>query len=201
MGTFVVIIFTRFSHVIYHYVNLNLFTLIFLFLLQAASDGSRRDRQLHQVPSLQNGIKYSKSKLASCKTVNLSIDRNKEQGEKSNTGQKAQNGTSSQEVNTGGKENRVVSSFHGSVGLHKEFSMDDEHDVESNENGAVIIRNQQLAPSCDSGTNPLLAQKVVSLSSSREKETITGCSIASANTSTFSRAAYHIEHCSSKVLS
>ncbi|XP_022856625.1 uncharacterized protein LOC111377727 [Olea europaea var. sylvestris] len=78
--------------------------------------------------------------------------------------------------------------------------MDDEHDVESNENGAVIIRNQQLAPSCDSGTNPLLAQKVVSLSSSREKETITGCSIASANTSTFSRAAYHIEHCSSKDL-
>ncbi|CAA2988300.1 sister chromatid cohesion PDS5 homolog A isoform X2 [Olea europaea subsp. europaea] len=166
----------------------------------AASDGSRRDRQLHQVPSMQNGIKYSKSKLASCKTVNLSIDRNKEQGEKSNTGQKVQNGTSSQEVNTGGKEDHVVSSFHGSVGLHKEFSMDDEHDVESNENGEVIIGNQQIALSCDSGTNPLLAQKVVSLSSSREKETITGCSIASANTSTFSRAAYHIEHCSSKDL-
>ncbi|KAL2520021.1 ARM repeat superfamily protein [Forsythia ovata] len=169
-------------------------------VFRAASDGSRRGKQFHDIPLLQNGNKNSKSNLASCKTVNLLIDGNKEQGEKSSTGQKAHHGTSNKEVDTGGKENHVFSSLHRSVGLHKEFSIDDEHEVESNGNGEIIIGNQQLILSFDSATNPLLAQKDVTLSSSREKETITRCSIVSAEPSTFSRAANHINHCSSKDL-
>ncbi|KAL2497210.1 ARM repeat superfamily protein [Abeliophyllum distichum] len=139
-------------------------------VFRAASDGSRRGKQFHEVPLLQNGNKNSKSKLALCKTVNLLIDRNKEQGEKSSTGQKVQHETANKEVDTGGKENHVFSSLHRSVGLHKEFSIDDKH------------------------------EKDVTLSSSREKETITRCSIVSAEPSTFSRVANHINHCSSKDL-
>ena len=112
---------------------------------------------------------FSQSDVKRCSTSNLTSHKNndlfsngiRERSESSFGHGKEIHGALDEEINTRKKQKRAHSpSPPGSVKLHNEFSIDDEHEMGAFGNPEPLIGIEHLPSSCDSmTTQPTLTQK------------------------------------------
>ncbi|KAM7514857.1 hypothetical protein LguiA_004440 [Lonicera macranthoides] len=123
----------------------------------------KRGRKCQEDSSVSGVVKCSTSNLAWSKMVDLPLNGIKEHGESMLAHVNKPHGGLEQGINNKGRQKRALalsSSPSESVGLHTEFSIDDENDKYECENSEPVVENQQVLSSCDSVViKPSVAQK------------------------------------------
>ncbi|XP_057490544.1 sister chromatid cohesion protein PDS5 homolog B-like isoform X5 [Actinidia eriantha] len=128
---------------------------------QSSSTLVKPGRKCQEVFSQSDVKRFSTSNLASHKNNDLFSYRIRERSESSFGHGKEIHGALDEEINTRKKQKRAHSpSPPGSVKLHNEFSIDDEHEMGAFGNPEPLIGIEHLPSSCDSiTTQPSLTQK------------------------------------------
>lgn len=174
--------------------------MIFLLLFQPTGTLPKRGRKCQDDCSVSGVVKCSTLSMARSKKVDLPINGIKEHGESMYAHVNKPHGVLERGINSKGRQKQALalsSSPSESVGLHTEFSIDDENDKDECGNSEPVVENEQVPSSCDSiAIKPSVAQKEdTSYSDSLKKsDTTTKCNGVNVESSKIST-----DLCSTKV--
>ncbi|THG17239.1 hypothetical protein TEA_014995 [Camellia sinensis var. sinensis] len=156
-----------------------------------ASTLVKRGRKSQEDVSQSDFMKCSTANLVLCKNNDLLVNGTRERSESSFACEKKTHETLNQEINPRGRHKRALSpSPPGSVELHNEFSIYDEHEKGASGNSEPLIGRGHLPSSCDSvTTKPSLTEKEALKSSLIVNGVVTKSDSVGAETSKIKRVA------------
>ncbi|CAL5333273.1 unnamed protein product [Camellia sinensis] len=158
---------------------------------EPASTLVKRGRKSQEDVSQSDFMKCSTANLVLCKNNDLLVNGTRERSESSFACEKKTHETLNQEINPRGRHKRALSpSPPGSVELHNEFSIYDEHEKGASGNSEPLIGRGHLPSSCDSvTTKPSLTEKEALKSSLIVNGVVTKSDSVGAETSKIKRVA------------